>query len=395
MAIDFGTIIDAAARTENINASGLPIDMEPETALLDPNSYVFEALTRQIGKKVETSQMKHEYRERRLIPGYAEITANVAVGASALTIANDYTRIKNDYLLFAPRTGEMFLVQDAAIDATVDVVRAGAGTGTVQAALVAGDRIMILGESHAEGEEVPAAVTNTSINKYNYLMQKDRRVQSTDIVEASEHYDSSEQRAADRKAAFIEYKRDVNLLFYVGVGSREVTSAGGPRRHVCSGLIERMTENGIDLSGAGAGLTIETCGNLMQKTKYRGVSSEGKLMIVGTNGAAAISSWGLNALRVSPMEKTWGLRISTIRTAFGDMDIVYDPALNADYGLQDRAFVLDTKHIRQMFLRTLDVRMFLEVPNLSTLHQKVDAISGTFGLQLKFEELHAPVEGIK
>jgi len=65
MAIDYGTIIDAAARSDSVNSSGLPIDMEKQTALLDPNSYVFEAITRQVGKKKETNQMKHEYRERR------------------------------------------------------------------------------------------------------------------------------------------------------------------------------------------------------------------------------------------------------------------------------------------------------------------------------------------
>jgi len=339
--------------------------------------------------------MKHEYRERRLIPGFATVTTAVAVGDTAIAFANDYTRIKNDYLLYAPKTGEMFLVQDASINATVDVVRAGAGTGAIQNALAVGDVCMILGEAHAEGEEVPAAVTVTSINKFNYVMQKDRRVQSTDIVEAIEHYDETEQRALDRKQAFIEYKRDVNLLMYVGVGSRETSSASGPRRHVCSGLIERCTENGVDLGGAGAGLTIETCGLLMQKTKYRGASSEGKIMIVGTNGSQAISAWGLDALRISPMAKTWGLHISTIKTAFGDLEIVYDPALNADYGLQDRAFVIDKAHVRQLYLRKMDVRMHLAIPNLSGLHTTVDAISGTFGLQLKFEELHAAVTGIK
>jgi hypothetical protein len=395
MAIDYGTIIDAASRSDSVNTSGLPIDMEAQTALLDPNSYVFEAITRQIGKKLACNQMKHEYRERRVIPAFGTLTAAVTVGASTLTMANDYTRVKNDYLLYIPYSGEMLLVQDASIDSTVSVVRASSGTGTIQNAVPNGQKVMILGEAHAEGEEVPAAVSVQSINKYNYIMQKDRRVQVTDINEAIEHYDQSEQLAMDRKQAFIEYKRDVNLLMYVGVGSREVTSASGPRRHVCSGLIERLTENNVDLSGAGAGLTIETCGLLMHDTKYRGASSEGKILIVGTNGAQAISAWGLNALRVSPMEKQWGLRINTIKTAFGDLEVVFDPALNADYNLADRGFVIDKQHIRQMFLRTLDVRMYLNIPNLSSLHSTVDAISGTFGLQVKFEELHGAITGIK
>ena len=395
MAIDFGAIIDAAARSDLVNQSGLPIDMEPQTALLDPNSYVFETITRQIGKKVETDQMKHEYRERRLIPAYANLTTAAAVGATTLQFAQDYTRLKVNYLLFFPQTGEMALVTATPTTAAVTIVRASAGTGGLLNALTLPCTAMVLGEAHAEGDEVPAAVSVTSVNRYNYVMQKDRRVQVTDISEAIEHYDQTEQLALDRKQAWIEYKRDQNLLMYVGTQSREAVSSGAGRRHVCSGLIERLTENGLDLSMAGAGFTVETCGLLMRSTKYRGASSEGKLMLVGTNGAQAISAWGLNQLRVSPMEKMYGLRISTIRTAFGDMDVVFDPSLSADYGLQDRAFVIDTQHIRQLYLRTKDIRMYLAIPNLSGVHTTVDAVSGTFGLQAKFEELHAAVSGIK
>jgi hypothetical protein len=74
---------------------------------------------------------------------------------------------------------------------------------------------------------------------------------------------------------------------------------------------------------------------------------------------------------------------------------MYDKCLSANYGLQDRGFLLDMSTIRQMYLRRNDVRLHLNVPNLSGIHTKVDAISGVIGFQLKFEELSAALTGIK
>jgi len=393
MAIDYGTVIDGIARSDSINQNGQVLDMESHTALLDPNSYVFEALLRQLGSKITTNQMKHEYREKRLIPSYVSLTAEASSGGTTITV-DDYTRIKNDFYLYSPTTNDLLLVQDASIDASVTVVLASDGSSALPNTIASGSKIIILGEAHAEGEEVPEAYSNQSINKFNYVMQKDRRIEQTDIEEAIEHYDSSEERMAQRKQAFIEYKRDQNLLHYVGQSVREIVSAVGPRRHCCSGIIELFTENVYDLSGAGSGLTLTTLSNIMGSTKYHGSSSETKMGLFGTNPWTSISALPVSALRVSPMEKKWGINISKIITGYGEMNIAYDPVLSADNGLADRFFVFDTKHTKQMCLKGQNVRMITDIPNLSTVHRTVDAITGTFGLQVKFPELHAQGSGV-
>jgi len=391
---DFGTIIDGAARSDNVNLNGLPIDMESRTELLEPSAYIFEALTRKFGKKVKTSQTKHEYRERRPIPNYCTVTAASAAGASSITVSN-YDRIKNDFLLYNPRTAEMMLVQDASIDASVTIVRAATGTGTLQYATEVGDQIDILGEAHAEGEAVPDAYTNISVDVYDYVMQRDRLVQQTDIEEAIAHYDPREARALDRKTAWIEYKRDQSLLYYVGQRSRETTSASGPRRHVCSGVIEKFTENSVDLSGAGSGMTVQTLSAIMGATKFFGAGSNFKVGLFGTKGWDAISAWPENYLRVSPNVKEWGVgEISRILTGYGPIDVAFDSVLTAERGLADRGVVLDPKWIRQLYLRTLPVRMLLNINNAVDIHNIKDAITGTFAIQAKLNELHAQIEGV-
>jgi len=393
MAIDYGSVIDVAARTDNINTSGLPIDMEADTALYNPDAYPFEALIRTIGGKVETAQMKHEFRERRLIPNWVTCSSAADVGDTTLTI-NDYAYIKTDNYLYNPKYGEMLLVSTTPTTSTVTVCRV-TGSGGIENAIGQGDPLIIVGESHAEGEEVPATFSNDSINKYNYVMQSDRRISVTDIEEAVMHYDSTELRDMNRRLAMIEYRRNMDLLFYVGVSTREVTSASGPRRHCCSGLIELLTENGVDLAPAGGTLTIATLGGVMANTTLNNNSTR-KLGIAGVNAQQQISAWAKDALReTSGADKRWGIRLNSIITGFGDMDLMFDPVLNASYGLDDRMFVLDMPHVKELYLRTKPVQFYLNVPNLSTLHTTVDAISGTFGLQVKFPELHAAIKGIK
>jgi hypothetical protein len=154
VAINYGTLISGAARTDNINASGQPLDMEAHTALLDPNSYRFLAIVRAIGAEIAVDRMKHEYRERRLIPNFSEVVEAAAVGATTVKI-KDYTRCHEDYLLFYPKTNQLTLITSTTFTTTsVTQVLASDGSSGLTSAIAAGDKVIILSEAHAEGEAI-------------------------------------------------------------------------------------------------------------------------------------------------------------------------------------------------------------------------------------------------
>ncbi|MCF7853634.1 MAG: hypothetical protein K9N51_02460 [Candidatus Pacebacteria bacterium] len=395
MAINYGSLISGAARTDNINASGQPLDMEAQTALLDPNSYRFLAIVRAIGSEIAADRMKHEYRERRLIPNFSEVTEAAAVGATTVKI-KDYTRCHEDGLLYYPKTNQLTLITSSTFTTTsITQVLASDGSSGLTSAIAAGDKVIIMPEAHAEGEAIPTAFTNDSVDVYDYLMQVDRVVQATDIEEAESHYDPTEKLDADRRLAFIEYQRDRNVLFYVGQRAKEVTTANGRRRYCMGGVFEKFSENNFDLSQAGSGFTRETLANILGATKYKGASSETKIALFGVNGWRAISSWPVDALRVSPNDKVWGVEINRILTGFGALDVGYDPVLSGENGLADRGIVFDGAHVKGMYLRTKPVRMLTNIGNTNDIHNTTDAITGTFGLQAKFPELHAQLQGIQ
>lgn len=398
MAIDYGELIDGAARSDSINQNGLVVDMEPFIKLLDENSYWFEALTRKIGGGTETTKRwKHEFMTARLIPSYAIVSAASAANATTVFIA-EYNRVKDDFILFNTRSKDLVRVSGVPTTTSVTVTDAVTGTTpTAGKAWVAGDILVIMGEAHAEGEEVPAAYSSEPTNDFDYVMTKDRRIEVTIEEEAEQTYDPMKKRARDRKMAWIMYKREQNLLFYLGKRAREIVSASptGARRHICGGLVEKLTENYTDCSQAQGGITLEFLSNILGSTKYHSAASEQKVFIAGNKAWSNISAWPREALRVSPNETTWGIAINRILTAHGSMDVGYDPMLNANNGLDDRFFIIDAAHVRQLTMQGLPIRMITDIPNLSTTHKKVDAITGTFGLQVAYPELHASGAGVQ
>jgi hypothetical protein len=392
MAVPTPTFIEGGGRADNINQSGLVIDMENRIDMLDESVQIFDKLTRVIGGPVEKTRMEYNHREKRLVPRLTTIDVADAIGQAQIEVA-DPAYVHVDDLLYIPDTQDLLLVTSVNSNGAIGIVDATDGSGTLPSATTVGMEVLILGESHAEGEEAPAAYSVQEEDVTDYIMQMDRRIEATDIEEAEEHYDPMAQRALDRKCGTIEWLKDRNLLFYVGKSTREVASASGPRRHCLGGFFERVNTNTYDFSGGGASLTLQQIGEMLRATSFHTASTK-KVSVCGNQAWSAISNLPVSSIRVSPNEKKWGIKVSELMTGYGAVDVSYDPVLSDENGLGDRMIITDPAHIRQTFLRTKGMKMHLNVANLSSVHRAVDVITGTFGLQVKLEELHAQAEGI-
>lgn len=395
------TAIEGLFRSEMGLANDRPIDMEPQLDLLEPTRNPnFEKISRKIAKKIAKSRMKFQWRRRDLLPMTCKITAAQAAASSTITV-DRYDLIHRDTLLFNTRTRELMLMNvDAAVapDATVEIrsySHPTPGTAELRYATQVGDIIIIGPETHAEGEEVPEAFRSEDTEDYDYIMQNDRRASEiTDIAENEAEYDPVGQRAQDNKIAMIEFMKAMNILFYVSQTTREVLSASGPRRHAMGGLRQKITSNRQSLVGVQGGLSPQVLGEILRKTKYQGVASQDKIAMIGQYGLSAVSAWPVSYVRTSPRDTAWGYNITQVITPHGNLDLAYDPMLTEDYGLADVMVIIDPAHVRQVYLQNMGLTVIKKVSNLSTTHKIVDAITGTFGLQVKFEELHAWIEDI-
>lgn len=396
--IDYGTVYDGPLRTDTVNSSGISIDMEKRTADLFPANYTTRTMIKLFGKTVIAKDMEHKYRERRPIPHWTSIAVVDAAAAGHIEVA-DPTYIKDDHVLWIIRDGvilEQLLVQDASIDATVDVVQfhGTTGTGGIQNATEVGDIVIIGPEAHAEGEAVPEAYTNVSVDKRDYLMQIDRAVKKTDIEANIAHYDSREKKLAmDMKVAWVEENAKLNLALYLAEETLESTSASR-RRYAFHGLFQRLTENVENFGGVGSGFTRQALQEIIRKTKDEAPAGGMKVLVAGVNINNHISSWPDGSIRVDPNSTKWGIRVRTIQTQYDTVAVVYDNVLTARHGLDDRGIVLDSRYVRQMYLNGLKMRAFMRIEGNRDIHNMEHAISGTWGVQTKAVESMAQIKGV-
>lgn len=397
--IDYGTVRDGGLRTDTINSAGIPIDMEKMTKNLVPASYTTRTLVGKFGASIVAKDMVHKFRERRPIPNWTTIAVADAAGQDHIEVT-DPSYIKADNVLWVIRGGErvmQLLVQDSSIDATVDVVNfiGTTGSGTIPAATEVGDIVVIGNEAHAEGEAVPEAYTNITVNVEDNLMQLDRAVKNTDIESNIEHYDSREKKlVADMAMAWVEEKKKQNNAMWWGAECREVTSASGPRRYQVQGLIDRLTENVSDYSGVGDGFTLQAFQEDLRVTKDASPIGSKKYLVAGVAMNNAISAWPQEAIRVDPSDQTWGIQINRIKTQYGEVPCTYDNSLTSRYGLEDRGCILEKKYLRMMHLQNMPLKGYFNITNQRDIHNFENAISGTWGMQHSFAETMTMIKGV-
>ena len=108
MAIDRGDVVDGAKATTNINADGIPIDMEARTRMYKPENYTTRALVQKFGAPTIAKDMEHKYRERRPMANWTTISVADAIGQAHIEVAN-HSIIKNDVVLWVMRDGEKIM----------------------------------------------------------------------------------------------------------------------------------------------------------------------------------------------------------------------------------------------------------------------------------------------
>lgn len=388
-------VLTGSIRTDQVLAAKVPVYMREQIDVLDAERAFFEYLSRQFKKMKGIESMKYNFLEMRSYPFI--MTVNAVSDAAATTVAVDHPEYAHtDQLIYNTRTKEFYLMNEA-IGGTgkagsITVLNL-SGSGGISTATAVGDILHIGPEAHAEGEDVPAAYSNTPKERFTYLFQHDKRRSNTDIMAKSKEY-GIPQLILDRKQFWIDEMRALAMLLYTGQQNREVASASGPRRHAMSGIMEQITTNVVDFNSVPGAMTLQSIGEIMRKTMAHSASSSTKVGVCGQNAWAGISAMPAAAIRTTVGETEWGKKLKTLLTPFGTLNIGYDSMLSAEYGMDDRFFVLDPSYIERLYMTGLETHMILNVENSIDIHNQIDVITGTDGIRLGQEELHAQAENI-
>lgn len=400
------TLISAASLASTVNQDGLVIEMLPELQWLDPDKAALVSILQLTGKVEARTRMKHEWRERELRQRtiYATAVDTAASGTINVSAADgDVANPMVGHYLFRPATDEVMLISSESAGAIVVLSVGGAGTTAPLIATVIGEPYIILHESHAEGAAVPTTpFSQQEDSYYNYMMQMDRVVQASDIEQLEEHY-GEDQRDADRRAAFIETWRDHDLIMWVGQRTRETTSVSGKRRHLCGGILERIVSNSTDYSLVGSGFTYFAFCEMLRPTTEHSKASSDKMFFAGTNAYMSVASWAEEHLQTKGEDSTFGVKVQTIRTPYGDVKMTREIQFSAQNGMADRAAILDMPQIKRVFLRSKSIDgmqmggdlHLIQNYDTTNPHISKDLLTGIAGIEMFLEKLHAEAVNIR
>jgi len=389
------TLISGASRASTINQNGLVREMLEEALLLDPKKYPFIMLLRKWGAPVPKKRMKVEWRERARRQDALTVTAVTAAAGTDLYVSaaeGDIINPMTDAYLYNTRTGEVVLYQSESAG-TVTILHK-SGSGGVTFATAVGDKLLILSEGHAEGEDPQGAYSQQEEDRYNYLMEISRTIQATNIEQLEEHY-GKDQRELDIAMAWVEEFQKLALVGYFGQRTLDTSSASARRRYLTRGVAEGCQTNYVNMDDMGGGMTYDMFCTLLEKTVRTGSAGD-KTVIAGTNFMRNVSAWGENKLQIQNAAAKYGLNIRTVLTwSAGDVDISYDPQLTSPKGLSDRMFVLDQKQMKYLYMRPKklpegrtvggDLRLLRGYDNTSPFVSK-DIITGIVGFMMGLEE---------
>lgn len=390
-------ILDGKLRTDLIHSQKIPIFMDDRIHFEDSSAYRFEALMRKLGNEKGVSSTKVEFMEMGLYPNKMVVQAIEPAGETSINV--DYPEYAHtDNLIVNARTMEVYLCDEdiggTAVSGSLRVRNHAAGTGGISAATAVNDVLLIMPEAHAEGETTPAGYSLKPEFLYTYVMQSDMAVAPyTDLAQATQEY-GEKQLLVNRKQKWIEWKQKKALAYYFGAEVREVTSAGGPRRHTMRGLRNWYATNRIDNSAVVGGLSLAMLGELMRTVTLIGSSSESKFCFAGQNAMVDASALPASAIRTDLNTTKWGVQIKTLVTPFGTVNLVPEPVFSSENGLADVMCIMDMAHIETLYINGLRDRMYLDVGEKRDIHNMEDIISGTAGLKVFHEKCGAWVYGI-
>lgn len=388
-------LVNGNVRTDQVLTAKVPVFMREQIDILDSERAFFEHLSRQFNKMKGIENMKYNFLEMRSEP-FLMVCDEVTAAADTEVHVDHPEYAHTDQLIYNTRTKEFYLMNEAiggvATTGTITVLGL-SGSGGIIAATAINDILHIGPEAHAEGEAIPAAYSHQPSERFTYLFQHDKRRANTDIQRLTKEY-GPDQLILDRKQFWVDEMRALAMLLYTGQQSREVASASGPRRHAMSGIMEQITTNVIDFGSVPGAMTLASIGEILRLTMSHSASSTTKVGVCGQNAWAGISALPAAAIRTTVTETAWGKRLNTLITPFGTLSIGYDIMLSAEYGMDDKFFVLDPSYVERLYLLGAETHLLLNIQNSTDIHNQIDVITGTDGIRLGLEELHAQAENI-
>ena len=307
------------------------------------------ALLRNRLKKQVALQPEFSHFEDQLAPTWTTVAADATATDTTISVAagTGYYFRAGDVVL-VPSTGEQMLVTSVASD-SITVTR---GYGATSAAAISsGAYLLNTGPSKQEGAEADNASYTEPTQVSNYIQEFSELLAFTDIQRASETYGGPEEKRQINKKRW-EILRSIEYRFLFGEPKLD-TSVSPPRR-LTGGLSYFVTTNVADYSSSFDedkwNEWLEGVFSLEGGSPKKTIFCGGKLI---RNLMSVLQS--NYTVRTEVAKGTWGLKIVSYTSPFGEVELIHHKLLKNDYS--SYGFAVDFEYLQYRYMKGMDLRL--------------------------------------
>lgn len=316
--------------------------------------------------------------------------ATAAAAADGVTVVvADGTVVPKYALVYVARTGEIFRVSSVSTN-SLTVTRG--ESGTAGAAIVAGDDLHILGSAYAENAQSGDITHKRPTFTYNYTQIDRESYGNSRTEQGTKKYGIDNSYEREKKMALINFLRRWNQRMWVGGRSIDTTN-------------EFRTSGGI-LEFIDSGNVYDVDGNLTRAEfeywvrkyalAYNGIK---KTLFCGSRLIERINSWAddKNILQNQMDISKFGLTVRTYHTAWGDLDIVYEPNFDemnqGSIPLSTYGVALDLDMIKIVYFNNGVLKSYDDIQENDRDGRKGEWLMEG-GIQVNVPKAHAVIRGV-
>ena len=374
--------------------------VDEQIALLEPNEAPLITILTATEKmrKGENSSLV-EWLEDEYVPIWGVTdAAGYAADATTINVA-DGTRFLAGDLFIVPKAvtssaaPELIRVTSVSTNA-LTVVRGWAGT-TAAIIAAAATPVRIVGPAIAEGADRITSKSTTKVTNTNQMqIFRTAFEASRSAMQTAAYGAAAGEWSLEMRKKLVEHKRAMNSAFLFGTKGSTVVS-GKPVRS-CNGLNSIITTNVKD----GGGTLTEKVFDDFLASAFRYGSRE-KMGVFSSKIMQAVHYWAKSKLQIEVTTTTWGLKLTTMVTPFGNITLLNDwmlehPPTGGTAGFGGMGFVIDPANVSYRFLKGHDGIGSSDTKVIELMPGQNLATDGAYGEYIteacpvfKVEETHA------
>ena len=383
------TLVSGTRGPENQNTARVVVDMQNEILLYQPEATPLLTLTGKMRKKREAVNARFEWLEKDEYPRSLEVTAAADSDDTVISVVEGQdARVFTGAVVINLRTGENILVNAAPTSGSLGTVVRGIGGGAAD--IVIGDKLLYAFNAYEDGSGLGVLKSIQEFNEYNYtqIIRTPFGFTGRDLV--TELYGGRDEMTETKWQA-IEHKKSIEYAMAFGkrdlrTPSHQQTFTKGVDNFI---VTNRWNVEGVSLTERSFVDFLEVGMKWGKGGNQNGSGT--KYLLCSSRWLTEINGWVGDRLRYKPLDDSIGFAAQEFNSPHGNVELLRWPLL--DYFHPDRAFLLDFNHIRYVYLRARDTKLYVD-RQANDIDGKTNEYLSDVGVQVNFEHAHSALFGL-